>query len=129
MKLPSKNSRTMAIVQALRKRGPVTLREGIELHGSFNKITLADMVDLYEELVAAGCLEKVGARYCVTEAVLFHYDPPPPKEVGGPIVPPRVINRFTPPLNPRYFVSSRGTREGSNDLRDVPSKYAELEKK
>lgn len=127
MKLPPKTSRAMAIVQALRQCGPVTLREGIELHGSFNnKMTLARMGDLYEELVSVGCLERVGTRYCVTEAVLSHYDPRP--KVAAPLVPPREVNRFTPPLDRRYFLSARGTREGSNDLRDVPSKYAELEK-
>jgi hypothetical protein len=127
MKLPPKNSRTMAIVQALRQCGPVTLKEGIERHGSFNKMTLADMGELYEELVALGCLERLGPRYCVTEAVLFHYEPPQPKQ-AAPLVPPRVVNRFTPPLDRRYFVSTRGLREGSNALRDLPSTYAALEK-
>jgi hypothetical protein len=127
MKLPPKNSRTMAIVQALRQCGPVTLKEGIELHGSFNKMTLADMDKLYEELVTLGCLDRVGARYCVSEAVLFYYEPPQPK-VATPLVPPRVVNRFTPPLDRRYFLSTRGIREGSNDLRAVPSGYAALEK-
>jgi hypothetical protein len=127
MKLPPKNSRTMAILQALRLRGPVTLREGIELHGSFNKITLADMGELYEELVTMGCLERLGSRYCVTEALLFYYDPPP--KSASPLVPPRVVNRFTPSLDRRYFLSTRGIREGSNDFRAVPSRYVELEKK
>lgn len=124
MKLPPKNSRTMSIVDALRRTGPVTIQQGIELHGTFNKMTLADLVELYDELVAFGCLEHVGTRYCVTEALLNHYHPKPaaPK---GPLVPGRAARPFRP-LSARFMVSSRGLREGSNDLRAAASVYAVL---
>lgn len=126
MKLPPKNSRTMSIVQALRRSGPVTMQQGVELHGAFNKTTLADMAELYEELVALGCLEHVGARYCVTEAVLNHYHPQP-AAAKGPLVPARTAATFRP-LSKRYLVSSRGLREGSNDLRAAASYFPTLEK-
>lgn len=126
MKLPPKNSRTMSIVQALRRSGPVTILQGIALHGAFNKMTMADMVELYEELVAFGCLEHVGARYCVTEALLNHYHPKP-VFVPGPLVPGRSVAPFRP-LSARFMVSSRGLREGSNDLRAAASVYAALGK-
>lgn len=126
MKLPPKNSRCMTIIQALRRSGPVTIAQGVALHGSFNKVTPADMTELYAELVALGCLEHVGSRYQVSEAVHRHYHP---KLVAapGPLVPARTPNAFRP-LSARYLVSSRGQREGSNDLREVASCYPALEK-
>ena len=118
MKLPPRNSRAMTIVTAMRKTGPLNLKDGMELHGTF-RLTLAEMTELYDELIAMGCLERVGLRYCVTEAVLNHYDPPPPLP-KGPVVPPRMPAMFRP-LSQRFIVSSRGTRDGSNDFREVPS--------
>lgn len=120
MKLPPKNSRAMTIVHSLRETGPLSLADGMERHGTF-RLTLAEMGELYDELVSMGCLERVGLRYCVTDEVLNHFDPPPPK-VPGPVVPARQATPFRP-LSQRFLVSSRGTREGSNDMRDIPSCY------
>lgn len=39
------------------------------------------------------------------------------------LVPPRVVNRFTPPLSARYIPSPLGAREGSNDYRAIPSRH------
>jgi hypothetical protein len=126
MMLPPKNSRQMAIIDTLRQTCPLSLKEGISLHGLPRKVTVADMGELYEDLVVTGCLVRVGMRYTVSDALLTLYAPVPAPEAGPLPLPVLAPTRKTfAPLDRRYLVSSRGQREGSNDLRAAPSLYGQ----
>lgn len=123
MILPPRNSRQMAIIKTLRAHGTLTLVEGIALHGLPYRVTVADMSDMYEELVVIGCLVRCGLHYRVSAALHDFYAPPAPARVpaGAP-----ATARAAPPFKPlsaRFMVSSCGQREGSNDLRKMPSWY------
>lgn len=126
MKLPPKNSRQTMIVSALVAHGrPLTLKEGVGLHGNF-KLSLAELTEVYQELVTRGCLQRKGLRYATTPELREHFAPAA-KVNAGALVPPRAPTPFVP-LSRRNIASSRGLREGSNDLRDVASLYAPFSK-
>lgn len=122
MKLPQKKSRLRIVLDVLDQAGPVTVQQGTELHGSFKKLTPADMTALYDELVVLGWLEHSGQRYYLSEAAVELYHPMGRPAPAGPTVPPRTAPPFRP-LSARFIVSSRGMREGCDDLRDAPSRY------
>lgn len=119
MKLPPKNSNQHKIVALLLEGAMPTLQEGIERHGNFN-LSLAEVGDLYADLVVRGCAEQVGPRWRASIALMLHAAPP--AEPERPLVPPRTVPPFRP-LSRRHIPSVRGLREGSNDLRGVPSLY------
>jgi hypothetical protein len=128
MKLPPKNSRQMKIIDTVRDQGQLTLAAGIKQHGLPRRVTVADMAEIYEGLVTMGCLERVGKHYRISHPLQAYFAQP--KEAPKAALPELVVPRTAPPFRPlsrRYLVSGLGTREGSNDWRGLPSKYAQLE--
>jgi len=71
--MPETNSRCMRILQALRRR-PMTLDQGIEMHGNFTSKRLPEgverekVLELYCDLVDRGCIVKEGIVYRLTLA-------------------------------------------------------------
>jgi len=125
MKLPPPNSRQHKIIKLLLSGACITPQEGIVLHGTL-RLTLAEISDLYQDLVMRGCAVQVGPRIEASPALLDKYGLV--EESARPVlpkVPPAQRPPFKP-LDPRKLPSSRGTREGSNDLRDLPSHYGRL---
>jgi hypothetical protein len=126
MQLPPRRSRLMKIINTLRASGPLTVDAGIKLHGLSCKITVAELAEMYKELVVMGCLTQVGKHYRISRPLQDHFaqalytEAPPAATVA-----PRTAPPFRP-LSRRFMVSSLGTREGSNDLHDIPSTYAKL---
>lgn len=128
MKLPPSNSNQRKIVNLLLTGVCMSPQEGIALHGTM-RLTLAEISDLYRDLVVRGCAEQVGPRIQASEALLDKFGmvelvttPARPK------VPPREAPPFRP-LSARHIPSSRGMRDGSNDLRGVPSHYGACTRK
>lgn len=125
MKMPPANSRQRKITNLLVDGAVISPQEGIALHGTM-RLTLAEIAELYQDLVVRGCAVQVGSRIAASPALLDKYAPlDPPDEPPRPKVPPAVRPPFRP-LSAANIVSSRGRREGSNDLRDLPSHYAQL---
>lgn len=129
MKMPNPNSSGRKITNLLLTGVAITPEEGILLHGTL-RLTLAEIGDLYRELVVRGCAvmtSEIGPRIEASDALLDKYGLVEVSEKEkGEKVPPPTRPPFRP-LNPRYLPSSRGQREGSNDMRDKPSHYAKLE--
>ncbi len=124
MKLPAKQTRMRKILEVLCTHEPVTFEEGVKLHGAFSG-SRAQVAADYEKLVVGDFLRCDAGYYAVTVPALALLQTP--KGVNrGPLVPPREINNFPAPLNPRYFISAQGNREGSNDLRACPSVNAPI---
>jgi hypothetical protein len=123
MKLPQRNSRQRKIIDVLITGACITPHEGVELHGKL-RMTVPELADVYANLVVRGCAVQVGPRIKASDELLEHFhmiERPAAEEV--PVVPPRTRPEFRP-LSSKHFVSSRGMREGSNDLRGVASVYA-----
>lgn len=128
MKMPPANSRQRKITNLLLQGYVISPQEGIALHGTM-RLTLAEISELYVDLVVRGCAVQVGPRIQASLALLDKYGlAVPVKEPPRPKAPSRVPPPFKP-LSSKYLASSRGTREGSNDLRDVPSHYGNCKPK
>jgi hypothetical protein len=122
MKMPPSNSNQRKITNLLLAGACVTPQEGIGTLGTMN-LSLAEIESLYEDLVMRGCAVKVGQRYHASEALLVRYGLiQPAEDPNAPRVPPRTMPPFKP-LSRQNMPSSRGQREGSNDLKGVPSHY------
>jgi hypothetical protein len=122
MKMPPPNSRQRKITNLLLSGASITPQEGITVHGTM-RLTVAEISDLYNDLVVRGCAVRVGPRICASEALLARYELlEPSDEPVRPRVPAREMPEFRP-LSRRYIPSTRGIRPGSNDMRDVPSHY------
>lgn len=123
MRLPPTNSRALKIIEVLLQGKCVTPTEGIAFHGELCK-TVTELADLYTELVVRGCAERVGPRFKASIALLIHHGLVVEEQLEAtrPIVPAPTRPEFRP-LSRKYIASSRGLREGSNDLRDLPSHY------
>lgn len=71
--LPKKDSRAWRILLALLGK-PMTMHQGIEVHGLFATAAVPGgvppekILELYCNLIDRGCLVKIGAKYKVTEA-------------------------------------------------------------
>jgi hypothetical protein len=125
MKMPPANSRQRKITSLLLDGACISPQEGIALHGTM-RLTLAEIAELYQDLVVRGCAVQVGPRIEASPALLDRYGPvDPPAAPTGPKVLPAERPPFRP-LSSSHIPSSRGRREGSNDLRDLPSHYAQL---
>lgn len=122
MKMPPSNSRQRRITNLLLAGACITPQEGIALHGTM-RLTVAEISDMYNDLVVRGCAVQVGPRIRASDALLARYELREPSgEPARPPVPVRQMPDFKP-LSRRYMPSSRGLRPGSNDMRDVPSHY------
>jgi hypothetical protein len=120
--MPPSNSNQRKITNLLLAGACVTPQEGISTLGTMN-LSLAEICALYDDLVLRGCAVRDGQRFHASEALLVRYGLiQPAEDPNAPRVPPRTIPPFRP-LNRKFMVSSRGKREGSNDLRAVPSHY------
>jgi hypothetical protein len=122
MKMPPANSRQRKITNVLITGVSISPQEGVDHHGMMN-LTIAEIASLYVDLVVRGCAVQVGSRIKASDALLAKYkllDTPPEDE--RPKVPPRTVPAFKP-LSPQNIASSRGMREGSNDMREIPSHY------
>jgi hypothetical protein len=129
MKMPNTNSKPYKIIKLLLAGAQITPEEGVLQHGTL-RLTLAEISELYRDLVARGCAETVsdaGPRIRASDALLQKYGlieaPPDPSQL--PKVPPRQMPPFKP-LSRQNIPSSRGRRDGSNDLRAVPSHYGKF---
>jgi hypothetical protein len=121
MKMPYPNSRQRKITNALLTGVAISPQEAKSLLGS-RRLTLADITEMYRDLVVRGCAEPVGQRIRASAALLARYSPGPKDSGSGSRVPPREMPEFRP-LSRCYMPSSRGLRPGSNDMREVPSHY------
>lgn len=122
MRLPPTNSRALKVIEVLLEGKCITPTEGIAFHGELCK-TVSELDDLYTELVVRGCAERVGPRIRASLALMvFHGMVEEKVEEVRPIVPAATRPPFKP-LSRKYIASSRGLREGSNDMRAVPSHY------
>jgi hypothetical protein len=122
MKMPPANSRLRRITSLLLLGHVISPQEGISYHGDMG-LTLAEIAELYQDLVRRGCALQVGPRIAASAALFAKYEPPEPSARDtGPKVPPKEVPPFKP-LSSKHLASSRGLRDGSNDLRDVPSHY------
>lgn len=125
MKMPPANSRQRKIIDLLLQGECISPQEGIALHGLMN-LTVAEVASLYSDLVMRGCAVQVGLQIKASNALLTKF-----KLLEVPIieeretVPPMTRPPFRP-LSARHIVSSRGMREGSNDLRAVRSYYGPI---
>jgi hypothetical protein len=128
MKMPNTNSTKYKIAKLLLTGIAITPEEGILLHGTL-RMTITEIGDLYRDLVVRGCavlVSDIGPRIAASEALLEKYGLiEPTHDPLRPKVPPREAPPFKP-LSSRFLASSRGQREGSNDLRTIPSHYAVL---
>lgn len=125
MKMPNTNSNQYKITKLLLTGVAITPEEGIALHGTL-RLTLAEISELYRDLVVRGCAVTVsdaGPRIQASDALLEKYGLiEPPANPNQPRVPPRQAPPFKP-LSRQNMPTSRGRREGSNDLRAIPSHY------
>ena len=121
MKMPYANSNLRKITNVLLTGVAISPKEGMGLHGSM-RLTLAELSELYRDLVVRGCAEPVGLRIRASAALLARYTPSPKDSGSGARVPPRDMPAFRP-LSRCYMPSSRGLRPGSNDMRELPSHY------
>jgi hypothetical protein len=126
MKMPNTNSKLYKIIKLLLTGAQITPEEGVLQHGTL-RLTLAEISELYRDLVVRGCADTVceaGPRIRASDALLERFGlievPPDPSQ--QPKVPPREMPPFKP-LSRQNIPSSRGRRDGSNDLRDLPSHY------
>lgn len=120
MKLPQHNSRLNTILDALRAKGPMTVREGVAVHGLF-KLPFDKLMDLYGQLVMTGCAVLDGDRYALSPEALAHFNPAPAEDLG-PVVLARKADVYGTELNvKKYSLSPLGMRPGSNDYRAWPS--------
>jgi hypothetical protein len=125
MKMPNTSSNQYKIIKLLLNGEAITPEEGVVLHGTL-RLTLAEISELYRDLVVRGCAVTVGdagPRIRASDALLEKYGLiETPVDPSRPKVPPREMPPFRP-LARQNIPSSRGRREGSNDLRDLPSHY------
>lgn len=130
MKLPQRNCRKWTVLATLRDHGPLTVADGIALHGDFGRMRPHRLQAMYDSLVMTGCAVVNGIRYALSaEAQAYYF--PLPAEAPVPIVPPRRFNALTcKPLDAlRYGLNPMGSRPGSNDYRGWPSVHAPFSKK
>lgn len=122
MKLPPSHSNQRKIVNLLLQGLCISPQEGIDLHGTL-RLTLAEIAELYRDLVVRGCAVEVGPRIAASPALLEKYGLI--EITRAPARPPAPSREPTPfrPLDLRRLPSSRGMRPGSNDLRGLPSHY------
>lgn len=108
MRLPEINSRSMRILQHLRKR-PMTLDQGIESHGVFSSkkvpegIERTKILELYCDLIDRDCIVKDGISYRLTLACRYKLEkmdlrckPDHPQYI---VLPP-YRNAWTPEMQP-----------------------------
>jgi hypothetical protein len=127
MKMPPANSRLRRITNLLVQGHVISPQEGIAFHGDMD-VTLAELADMYQDLVRRGCAVQVGLRIAGSPALFAKYEPAEPSSrEAGEKTPPQTRPPFKP-LSKKNIATSRGLREGSNDLRAVPSHYGNCPK-
>lgn len=102
--------------------GPVTLAQAVE-RGAVKSLRLREKTvqTALDDLVFFGWFDCAEGIYTITGGGRRMLNPPP--ECCPQLVPPRVVNRFTPPISARYLPSPLGMRPGSNDYRAIPSRH------
>jgi hypothetical protein len=108
MRFPERNSRGEKILQAFFARGPMTIYQGEEAHGSFATPSFPDgieherLVALYCDLVDRGCLIREGIKYRLSLAAQHRMEKAKSESEPLSIVPPRIRDFFAKPLRIGY---------------------------
>lgn len=119
MKLPTKGSRGAQALEGLYAAGPCTIEQALVRHAGFGQ-SPAGMVDIFERLVAAGCVDLRGGVYSIRILARRYLDQltrrvPTPGTAAGPA--------YRPEPKPLDVRRTRivAPRDGALDYRAVPS--------
>lgn len=107
MKIPEPNSRLTLILRSFLP-GPLTIWQGIELHGDFPSPASPQGMDhskvlkIYDELVARGCLVREGILYRLALAARYRLEPLPDRACT--VAQPKRCNVWAGP--PRHYLAA-----------------------
>jgi len=124
MKIPKPKTAKYLIAEVLFRNGKMTIDAIFALTGKYSRQRIRSALDTMLNDDLSICLKS--GNYSNTKELLAHFsdrdriksDEPPPA-----VATPRTVRPFVP-LSKKYCPSVFGTRQGSNDLRAMPSRFA-----
>jgi hypothetical protein len=122
VKLPVKGSRAVLVLEQLRQE-PCTVQAISARHADFG-LSFGQLVDIYDGLIAIGCVELSIDVYSVTAQARRHFDrASAPVSTPGEVVAPAYRPEPRPLKRPAMRIGDM--REGAADYQGIPSRIGD----